>query len=213
MGMARKLVKRTRAQVINMDHTMAGSEKDAVAACVANHLEVLRQLRSRATVRNPWCIVLEDDALPVDDFRIHAADALFCAESPLVGFYVGRAGANLNLKALEDARQSGVAWTASNHMLSAVAYAIRTNELPTIIDHYVHEDSTATVERRITNWAIMRRSAAYDEPRFYYTIPSLVDHSPGDSIIYGGSQSDIRRAWSVGVATDWDTDAVEYDPS
>lgn len=206
---ARTLTERVGAQVFNMDHCRARTQEEAVSACVANHLEVLRQLQERSTVWNPWCIVLEDDALPVDNFRIHAAAALYHVRSPLAGFYIGRAGANLNLKALERARRSGIAWAVSNHMNSAVAYAIRTDELPAIIDYYRHD--VGTVERRITNWAITRRSKVFGEPRFYYTLPSLVDHAPGKSIVFDKADGDIRRAWCVGIA-DWNTPAVEYDP-
>lgn len=210
-SVAQGLAHRVDAQVLNVDDTQDATFEEAVAACAANHLQVLRQLQCLVIDRT-WCIVLEDDALPVADFRIHAAAALSHVPSQLAGFYIGIAGAALNLEALQNARTQGVAWATSNHLVSAVAYAIRSDILPAVIGRWNDNcNPETTVEGRITTWSHERRGGS-SYPRFYYTVPSLVDHSTADSIIFPGSDAEYRKAWCVGVATDWGTPTVEYDP-
>jgi hypothetical protein len=211
--MAHALVKRVGAQVLNVDKGNAGCYRTAVIACVWNHFEVLNRLAALVTDKHSWVIVLEDDALPVPNFRKHAAAALSYAPY-LAGFYIGQAGAERNLALLTKSLEDGVAWAAAPHMVSAVAYAIRTDVLPEIIKRYPgFTDYEATVERRITTWSYERRGGtAYGEPQFYYTLPSLVDHSEVDSIVFPGADGTVRHAWSVGVAKNWDTRAVVYDP-
>lgn len=209
--MAYGLVDRVEADFLNIDKGDARTRTDAITYCAANHLAVLRGLQSVAR-DHLWCIVLEDDAEPIADFRTHAAAALGYAQSPIVGFYINRAGTAHNLKMLQQARATGAAWMVTNHLVSALAYAINVNALDEIICRYVKCGYDRTVEGRLTDWAGEKRRFLYGEPRFYYTMPSLVDHSVVESLIHPEIDAQIRRAWSLGFVTDWDTPAVEYDP-
>lgn len=204
--MANALADSVEADVLNVDYTDATAFEDRLAACVANHLTVLRLLQERR-INERWVIVLEDDALPIGDFRLQAELALDYARAPVVGFYIGRSGAALNLEALTDAWARGKAWAEAHHMISAVAYAIRANHLVNIIAGFDGAPGVS-VEAHITRWAHSNME------RFNYTIPSLVDHATVDSIVTPDNRdADIRRAWKVGVAASWDTSTVEYDPT
>lgn len=210
---ARALAARVQAQVLNIDDTRATSTHEAIVACAANHLTVLERLAELQPDRNSWCIVLEDDALPIAGFRAHAAVALAHAPQPIVGFYIGRAtNTEYNEIARTDVREGGKAWLATFHLISAVAYAIRGDLLSSILDRYRDYAPEVTVERRLTDWAMEARGGAcYGTPRFCFTVPSLVDHSGGESIIFPETDGEWRKAWWVGVAKNWDTSVVEYD--
>lgn len=211
IGMARELADRVGADVLNVNGHEGGSREDAIIACAANHLQVLRRLW-RSVAGHEWLVVLEDDALPIPDFRVHAAAALSCAPSPVIGFYINRAGTAHNLAMLCRAGATGAAWMVANHLVSAVAYAVRADHVLGLLDMYTQLGYERTVEERLTYWAAGHRRTVYGEPRFYYTMPSLVDHAVGESIIFPEVDRQIRRAWRVGFASDWDTPAVEYDP-
>lgn len=210
--MAYELAERTRAHIVNVDETRAETTNEAVTACAQNHLAVLKALRAEATTKT-WCIVLEDDALPVADFRTHAAAALEYAPHPMVGFYIGlMTNTHDNVTAREYARRNGFSWLVATHLISAVAYAIRGDVLQQAIDRYPGFPPETTVERRLTDWASERRGGTfYGYPRFCFTVPSLVDHWDGDSIVSPGADGATRKAWWVGVADNWDTPEVEYD--
>ena len=210
---ARALAEQTQAQILNIDNTNTGDRGLKLIACANNHLEVLRQLQT-LVVPNPglhsifgqrWCIILEDDALPVNAFRVHAAAALRYAPSQLVGFYIGRLG---NVTALELAQSVDKAWVMTDHMVSAVAYAIRSDVLDHLILQYPQHDPAASPEVRVTDWT--RRNNL----RFSYTVPCLVDHSDGKSLIFMENNTremrQLRQAWKVGTAPDWNTGVLQY---
>lgn len=205
LGMAEALVHQTQAQVLNVDQTCTTDKDLKYIACANNHLTVLRRLQAK--VMGPtWCIILEDDAWPIKDFRVHAAAALQYAPSQLVGFYVGRAG---NVEAMRLAYSLHRAWALADHMVSAVAYAVRSEMLDVLVANYtILHEPTATPEQRITRW--MRTNRLW----FSYTVPSLVDHSDGESLIFAENNSldmrRIRRAWMLGVAPNWNTDTHQY---
>lgn len=210
---ANALRERTAAEILNIDNTqpseqtsLNGAKTEAVIACAENHLTVLCKLWNLAR-EHTWCIVLEDDALPIDNFRTHVANALNHAPCPVVGFYVGEAGSHYNLKARKQALETSKAWLIANDLLSAVAYAVYLPQLPSILNYYTACHRERSVEERFTGWATACRSSTCGPPRFCYTVPCLVDHSEGASLIFGNQ---IRRAWSVGVARDWDTQVEEY---
>lgn len=209
--MASALVNRVQADVLNVDDTQARSYEEAVTACAENHFTVLSRLRDMSESHR-WVVVLEDDALPVDDFRQHAEAAL--AHVPyLAGFYISRAGADRNLGELQRALETHTAWAVGLHMASALAYAIRTDILPAALGRWPAYGPTASVERRFTDWAREYRGGDWHgEPRFFYTLPSLVDHGGDESIVFENSDIEPRRAWSLGVPPNWKTASAMYDP-
>lgn len=207
-SMALELKDRVQADVLNVDSTR-GDHIESVIACANNHLTVLERLH--AACDDEWAIVLEDDALPVDDFRVHASEALRNAPEPAVGFYIGRVTATeRNERSRQLALDSGVAWLRANHLISAVAYAISPEVLTDVIRFYRTLPPEATVEARLTQWATNRRSGG-TWPRFAYTVPAIVDHSDCDSIIFENADTPMRRAWRVGVPPNWATPVMDYD--
>ena len=209
---ARALTAQVGARVLHVNDCQPQSEHEAVAACASNHLLVLRQLLERATGSHQWCVVLEDDALPVGNFRKHATEALSYVPY-LAGFYIGQASAECNRNPIEAALRGNIAWTWAPHMISAVAYAVRAGMLADLIRRWEVPPPEATVERRITDWSQERRGGSLrSEPLFYYTLPSLVDHSAGGSLITPSADGGARTAWAVGVPPSWDTGAIPHDP-
>lgn len=204
LRMAEALAEKTQAQVLNVDQTNASNQDDSVTACAANHLTVLRRLQSMVA-GDTWCIILEDDAQPIDDFRVHAAAALKHAPTHLVGFYIGRAG---NIEALQTAQSLDRAWVMADYMISAVAYAVRADILTDLLADYPRYGPTPTPEVRFTDWC---RSKGW---WFCYTVPSLVDHNDGDSLIFTENNTyeirQMRKAWRVGVANNWNTTILTY---
>ena len=216
LAMAQALARKVGAQVLNVDQTHAEAFDEKLSACVANHLAVIERLEALIDWSKPdppWCVVLEDDAIPVKDFRVHAAAALkHVPVTGMAGFYVARSGVALNEKPLKDAYDHGIRWFSAHHLNSAVAYAFRTTLLPGIIASFKRANPSDTVERIFTDYALQRRVNVGSEPRFYYMIPSLVDHSTTQSIITPDVDGEVRRAWKFGVADDWATPSVDYDP-
>ena len=208
--MAMNLMDQVGAEVLNVDEVVGRKRQDAITACANNHLTVMRRLSELA--KDEWCIILEDDALPISNFRARAEDALRYARSPLIGFYIGRAGTPYNLGILQEAFSTETAWVVTNHMLNAVAYAIRSDVLQSVIDRYAGCSPAQTVEARISEWAAGNRRFTYGEPRFYYTAPSLVDHWDGESLVNPDVDSQIRKAWAIGAPRNWNTPALEYYP-
>lgn len=206
--MAHALAKQVGAQVLNVDEGNHDVYEDRLAACAANHLAVLQQLGD-LVIDHPWCIILEDDALPVEDFRKHAAAALTHAHC-LVNFYIGMARGDRNRDRLEGAVADGIAWFTSRDMNSAVAYAIRSDVLPSILNRFTSYGRDKTVEWRLTAWAAEQGGSEYHEPRFYCTLPSLVDHADEKSIVFPGVNNAERRAWKVGIPDSWDTPAITH---
>jgi len=179
---------------------------DGVIACARTHVAALRKLQDSSN--GQWLIVLEDDAIPIPDFRIHAERALAYARTPLVSFYLGT-GNNRDVQnairmATHTADKVGATWIAADALMFTVGYAVRrdaVNRLITAIDTTIRVE----VPLRITRWA-QRVRVGVD-----YTWPSLVDHPDGYSII-GQTTIKGRRAHRHGTAACWDTGAIALGP-
>ena len=191
---AKSLAKQIKADFISIDNGIMG--------CDQNHDHVLHHLAGLPTT---WSFCAEDDAVPVNDFvdQLHAA--LVMAPSPIVSGYLGkkrpphwqkRIGA-----AVMEARDLNASWIVGTHLLHAVGYAIKTELLPSLLNH----QTTRPVDEHITDWA---KSFGH---LVSYTSPSLVDHLDQPTLVKHPDQQPRRpgrKAWVTGTRDHWTTDAV-----
>lgn len=146
-----------------------------------------------------WSIVLQDDALPVRDFRRHAAAALAEAPPTAVSFYVGtyRPREQQVAAAVRRAEGHDARWLESDHLLWGVGVAIPTVELKALLEWADRMDRP--YDERLGLW--FHRSAR----PIRYTWPSLVDHADGVSLVHPTKREPgTRRAHKVGVQENWD---------
>jgi len=191
---AKQLARTVKADFVSMDNGLMG--------CDENHKTVQRHLSALPAT---WSIVLEDDAIPVDKFRSQAAQALMMAPTPIVSFYLGKRRPphwqNRACAAVAQAANTDASWILCTHLLHAVGYAIRTELLPSLIDHH----STRPSDEHITSWAKQHRHP------ISYTFPSLVDHADLPTIVDhpdGQTRHPGRKAWYAKPRDTWTTKAV-----
>jgi hypothetical protein len=145
-----------------------------------------------------WSVVLQDDALPVRDFRAHAAAALAVAPNTAVSFYVGtdRPRAEQVLSAVRRAENHDARWLEADHLLWGVGVAVPTAELKDLLEWADRMDRP--YDERLGLWFHRQNRP------IRYTWPSLVDHADGVSIQHPTKRvPGTRRAHKVGVQEDW----------
>lgn len=191
---AKALAHEVEADFISVDNGILG--------CDDNHEAVQQHL---AALTSTWSVILEDDAVPVEDFRAQLTQALPMAPAPIVSLYLGRQRPphwqKRIQRALAQAEETESPWIISTHMLHAVGYAIRTEHLPSLLAH----ESTHPIDEHISSWA--RRYGH----TIAYTTPSLVDHADWPTIVDhpdGDRRKPGRTAWSFGSTHQWTTKTV-----
>ena len=193
-GHAKALAQQVKADFISFDNGLLG--------CDGNHNTVQHHL---ANLPSTWSLVLEDDAVPVESFRTQLEAALPMAPSPIVSLYYGRKRPphwqTRMAKALQIAEGCDASWIVASRLLHAVGYAIRTELLPSLLDH----DSDLPSDQHISNWAIRYGHLVS------YTVPSLVDHADWPTIVDhpdGDRRTPGRTAWKAGTREHWSTSTV-----
>lgn len=200
--MATKLAEAVGADTISWDD---GTRGDTLTRCAAGHIRVLSGLRE---IDAPWVCVLEDDAIPVDDFLFHVKHALERTPARLVGLYLGTSGLTETQaqikRAVAAAKDTSRAWILADCLIGSVGYVVESWLLPDIIG-FIEGRSKEELPLRISRWAQARR---FDVA---YTQPSLVDHNDGDSVgkPFRAPGFPKRRAWSYGTRHNWDTPTVK----
>ena len=161
------LMDQVRAAYTNID--------DGTLGCDDNHHHVWQWLLQHTT--DQWCIVLEDDALPVDGFISQAEQALSVAPSPVISFYLGRhhipelEWEQRKRQAIGRADQADAHFITSNHLLHAVAIAVRTDHIARMLAHLNMLPNVLPIDEAITHWI---QNTGQDVS---YTWPSLADHA------------------------------------
>jgi hypothetical protein len=191
-----KLLRDTQIDVIKWDDGLP-----SVKGCADNHIRVLTELYRQVGRRHRWCVVLEDDAQPVLDFREQLKMALARAHTPLVGLYLGTgnpAGPTQQaiVPAVEAAEASQSNWIVADWYISTVGYAVRSAWLPAMLTAL--SEMGGPVDMRINEWTHAANI------KTWYTQPSLVNHGDDTSVIAGpGIPTPIRRAHRYGSRTEW----------
>jgi hypothetical protein len=207
--MASDLQRKTAAEVIKVDDAEFDSILEGTRRCAENHIRVLELLHDLAA-GNEWCVVLEDDAVPVPGFRTELAAALSSAPSPVVGLYLGMGNPSGQIQ--RDIRQAldrAGAWITADYFISSVAYAIRANLIPPMLAFIKQRDEELPL--RISRWVQDQGTLTA------YTHPSLCNHADTESVIYPGIPLQERRklprvAWEWGTRRSWNTEAVHLPP-
>jgi hypothetical protein len=152
-----------------------------------------------------WHIVLQDDAVPVDGFLEHAANALAHADG-MVSFYLGTGRPQQVAVgiAVAEADRRGAAWLQSTNLFWGVAVAMRTKYVDEFLAWGGPRVTIGTYDKRLSIFA----HASYQQVS--YTLPCLVDHADGPSLVDHpwGAADMKRRAWRVGTPHRWDTTRV-----
>ncbi|GAA4391759.1 hypothetical protein [Tsukamurella soli] len=168
---------------------------------LVNHDLAWHQLADRSDA--DWLIVLEDDAVPCRDFLDRAADALAYAPSVAVSFYVGtgRPLGRRIIRALLAAEQAGNVWLTNPGLLWGVGVALRADIVKPMLDGVT--EIRRPYDERMGEWL-----ASHKIP-VAYTLPSLVDHEDGQSIIGTDRPEMVRKAHKLGpMPLSWKTPAT-----
>lgn len=146
-----------------------------------------------------WCVVLEDDALPITSFSAVLPDVLdLCPGDGIVSLYTGTGRPPQFMSVVESAcfiaQATNRAWLRSRKLLWGVAVAIPTQYVPHMLD-FVRDD-LRPYDYRLGRWAQGSRLPVW------YTYPSMVDHSDGPTLINhqdGQARTERRIAHSLGI--------------
>ena len=149
-------------------------------------------------------VVLQDDALPIPGFAVHAAAALAARPESLVSFYVGtgRPRQPRVSTAIARAQTDGCAWLSAETLLWGVAVALPTEHVTGFLDWAA--GCALPYDRRLGAYA------THAGLPIHYTHPSLVDHADGPTLLRHpwGPPRAPRHAWATGTPTTWDTGTV-----
>lgn len=184
--MGAKLADRVDADFLSVD--------DGSLGCTQNHVRAWRQ---HATNPSDWNLNLEDDAIPVEQFRDQLDKALKAAPTPIVSLYLGGGyiGDNLTRSLLDNASAIGAHWAvAQGSVLHTVALAVRREILAPMIEYLGAR--TQAVDSALGSWALRN---SYE---IGYSIPSLVDHADEKSLVTKYRRSS-RRAIMTGQRDEW----------
>jgi hypothetical protein len=181
---------------------------DGTLGCEGNHHRVWHTLAARDST---WSVVLEDDAVPVGDFRAQLDSVLAVAPMGIVSLYLGRSRPPQWQQKIERACYSATARDASfivhGRLLHCVGVAIKTPLVPSMLDAITGNACyRLPIDEAISAWAKANRYGVA------YSWPSLVDHANGPSVAIhrdGVPRDDLpRRAWRAGTRSRWGTAQV-----
>jgi len=177
--------------------------------CERNHLQTWQWLADHT--HNDWAVILEDDAQPIPNFTHHLNQALQHAPSPIVSLYRGhyvnnpaaeRAGQAATHKATTD----NASWVTSRLMLHAVAFAVTTELLPTLITHINGLSGNLPIDEAVTHFTVRNKLVVA------YTHGSLVNHADTPTVITRHRDKlprpPGRVAYHLGPPTEWTDKAV-----
>lgn len=174
--------------------------------CAANHRKVWEWLSKhsvRTNVRTEWCVVLEDDAEPVEGFREQLEQALTVAPSPIVSLYLGTSRPKhwqlFVTDAVQRANQADASWLLGTHLLHCVGVAVRTELAPLMAEWSTHLDQPLD-------------DHPVGDHMIAYTNPSLVDHTDDTPVVLhpdGQPRDKPRKAHRAGTRTTWTTTTVD----
>lgn len=150
------------------------------------------------TTNSDWSVVLEDDALPIEDFDTQLRAALAEAPAPIVSLYLGTSRPPQYQRRIQRALAKNTHWIISDELLHHVAVAIRTELVGKMLQSV--ECDPLPADYRIGRWA---REAGH---QICYSNPSLVEHADWPTVIThqdGQPRTEPRKAWRLGNRPSW----------
>lgn len=175
-----------------------------------NHLQAWKYL---LTADTEWVCVLEDDAVPVDNFGYQLDQVLAHVPGDLVGLYLGRGRPDQWQLPISSAICQDVCFLRANTLLHAVGYVVYTPILKKLYS------SVNRCSRKIELSEAIGRWARSTDRGVFHTRPSIVDHLDGPSVIRDEDREDgqsrkvapnasgtaLRKAWMFGGRGIWNS--------
>lgn len=196
-AMGRSLAEDVEAEALSVDDAGLGTGR--------NHLRAWSWL---AGGNHRWSVVLEDDAVPVGDFREQLDQILKIAPTPIVSLYLGRSHPPHWQNAIArviSPLDSDPNFLISFDLLHGVGYAIRTELVEQMIEWVQGWVYLYPIDEAISMWA---KSIARPVS---YTRPSIVDHLDGPSLhppTNWQPRDGIRQAWIWDSRDKWTSSAA-----
>jgi hypothetical protein len=190
---AHALQEAIQAQYMHMDNGTLG--------CDRSHKKAWSYLSGKNT---DWSVVVEDDAVPVDGFRGQLEQALTVTPAPVVSLYLGTSQPKHYQPKIGLARSNANAvnacWLTTNTVLHAVAVAVRTELLSSML-----LDKRYPIDEALTDW--VKR----EHLKVAYAWPSIVDHDDGPTLVNhaDGERLRHRKAWWCHTRNEWTDRAVK----
>lgn len=153
-----------------------------------------------------WHVLIQDDALPCDDFLAGLERALsYVPQDAVVSPYLGT-GRNVPIRweAMALAADStGATWVRSQKLMWGVSIALPVARIPDMIS-YADKRAGVPDDMRVAGWAERR---GHD---VWYTWPSLVDHLPVPSLTKHKARERVARRHHQGSALsiEWNAQAL-----
>lgn len=140
-----------------------------------------------------WAVVLQDDALPVDDLRKHVMDAVSHKPDEMISLYVGthRPRKHQVIAAVEMAESQSASWLMANTLMWGVGVVLPTSRIQEVLD--TTQKCRLPYDQRLGFWV------EQTDRSVYYTWPSLVDHADEETVAHAGKTQGVRVAHKVGV--------------
>lgn len=206
-------------QAAELMHTVGAvyrSVDNGRRGCDQNHRRVWDRL---ARYNTDWTLCLEDDAAPVDGFTDQLEQALAHSPCDVVSLYLGtsrpvwyqpcgqRSARKLQpliTEAITKAEQQDASYITSPKLFHAVAVAIRTHLVPSMLDYV--SASKKPIDYAISDWC------EAEGHTIAYCVPSICDHRDEPSVITrhpdGQPRNKPRIAHRHGTRDTWTTKAV-----
>ncbi|QGH79237.1 glycosyltransferase [Mycobacterium phage Flathead] len=184
---AHQLMETVGAAYMNIDNGALG--------CENNHRKVWQHLTRHNT---NWLVVLEDDAIPCNNFRDQLHAALTAAPTPVVSLYLGRERPREYQQRIAKATDTTAHWLTCRRLLHAVGTAIHTDLVPHMLNNL---PNGKPIDEAITTWA------RHQSHTIAYTWPSLVDHADEPSLTGRRGPATGRVAWRHGGRDWWTAEA------
>jgi hypothetical protein len=196
---AHQLMEQTGAAYMSIDNGTLG--------CELNHRKVW--LWHLEHCKTDWAISLEDDAVPIPEFRQQAQAALEHTTAAVISFYFGKHRIAVWEKrkqiAISRATEHDANWFTARTLLHAVAVAVRTDVLSDLLAYGTQFPGTFPNDEVISHWANATGNTVA------YTWPSLVDHADQPTLFVHPDKLPRlpgRKAYKLGTRTTWTDKAV-----
>ena len=188
--------RKERATALSSRLNASLSLDDGTYGSNENHARAWRS----APNRDGWVVVLEDDAIPVDNFEGHVRNALAnlpqtAAPVGAVSFYVGggKPFPAMVEQAVQDAESAGSSWLIDDWLRWGVAVAMPADIIERTIR--IYEGIKKPYDQAL-GAALKKQGRS-----ILYTVPSLVDHEDGPSLLHNGGVP--RKALRFGEPDQW----------